>query len=32
LRGEIKARGGGDVATSLTTSNAEIARNPHAPL
>ena len=34
---EIKARGGGDAGTSLTTSNAEIAlglrtqfRNPHA--
>ena len=31
LRGELKARGGVDVVTSSTTSNAEIARNPHAP-
>jgi hypothetical protein len=37
LRGEIKARGGGDAVTSLTTINAEIgwafgprSRNPHA--
>ena len=31
LRGELKARGWGDVGTSTTTSNAEIARDPHAP-
>src|SRR3984893_10166661 len=29
LRGEIEARGGGDVVTSLTTSNEEIA--PQSP-
>jgi len=28
LRGEIKARGGGDAVASLTTSNAEIAPQP----
>jgi len=27
IAGKIKARGGGDAGTSLTTSNAEIARN-----
>ena len=31
LRGEFKAQGGGDVDTSSSTSNAEIARNSHAP-
>jgi hypothetical protein len=30
LRGEIKARGGGDAVTSSTTSNAEIAS--HLPI
>jgi len=28
LRGELKARGGGDAGTSSTTSNAEIAPQP----
>jgi hypothetical protein len=27
----LKARGGGDAGTSLTTSNSEIARNTYAP-
>ncbi len=31
MRGEIKERGGGDAGTSATTSDAEIARNPHQP-
>ncbi|MFN2442972.1 MAG: hypothetical protein ABR517_09830, partial [Thermoanaerobaculia bacterium] len=31
LRGEIKERGGGDAVASLTTSDAEIARNLDQP-
>jgi hypothetical protein len=31
IAGKVKARGGGDAGTSLTTSNAEIARNTYAP-
>jgi len=31
LRGEIKERGGGDAGTTATTSDTEVARNPHQP-
>jgi len=31
LRGEIKERGEGDAGTSATTSDTEVARNPHQP-
>jgi hypothetical protein len=31
IAGKLKARGGGDAGTSLTTSNVEIARNIYAP-
>ena len=31
IAGKVKARGGDDAGTSLTTSNAEIARNTYAP-
>ena len=30
IAGKIKARGGGDAGTSLTTSNADLARNTYA--
>ncbi len=31
LRGEIKEQGEGDAGTSTTTSDTEVARNPHQP-